>query len=404
MLPLSNALSEPQSTRDTSTSLFDDVHNAAEASKTLVERSTSHHNNVSQMTPTTPTSTVSDISSCKIAAGEALDVVEPEQPFHQTRLGKLAPELREQIFLNLLAIPPPYAGRQVSVPYHLKASHFAILRTCRQIYLEAFPIFYGRKSYYAANAQELVHLLQFGQSGQSSPEGFRSDKITTLCVRDLVSRSEALSIDELFREINRDKNALPPITFGTTTAGGVKCRRLDKNVFLTLFRFETWKSLQKICLCMRAGDEIFYIDVLLHMPAFERATLDFINDHTWTITTQPRDPPKLKNSVSYFEPLWAYFKGTDNLQGIYSERLELITKSRMSGLKTGNERYVEVDIVRHVPADPAMDSVLENEKSKSSALLYQKSYIGLGVGLAALVLAWYLGAFVLIKSAQNLTQ
>lgn len=76
------------------------------------------------------------------------------QPFHTTHLGKVPPEIREKIFINLLALPPPYAGRNISIQdtstshaskaggtqvssstpcYHLKKSWLKALQTCRQI-------------------------------------------------------------------------------------------------------------------------------------------------------------------------------------------------------------------------------------------------------------------------------
>ena len=36
------------------------------------------------------------------------------QPFHTTLLGKLPPEIREKIFINLLALPPPFARRNIA--------------------------------------------------------------------------------------------------------------------------------------------------------------------------------------------------------------------------------------------------------------------------------------------------
>ena len=36
------------------------------------------------------------------------------QPFHTTHLGKIPPEIREKIFVNLLALPPPIAGRDIA--------------------------------------------------------------------------------------------------------------------------------------------------------------------------------------------------------------------------------------------------------------------------------------------------
>lgn len=100
-------------------------------------------------------------------------------PFHASGLGKLPTEVRQNIYKYLLASPPPYAGREIGsqVINHarvstantpavaptdfidLRASCFMVLRTCRQIYWEAHPVFFAGKSYYAANGLDLYRIL-----------------------------------------------------------------------------------------------------------------------------------------------------------------------------------------------------------------------------------------------------
>lgn len=128
-----------------------------------------------------------DYAENSVGADNDSGLLDEGQPFHTTHVGKIPPEIREKIFINLLALPPPFAGRNIARQdtgtshelavngdnnfsntscYHLKNSWLKILQTCRQIYLEAFPVFYGRKSYYAASAEELVSLFRLGHPGE----------------------------------------------------------------------------------------------------------------------------------------------------------------------------------------------------------------------------------------------
>ena len=123
------------------------------------------------------------------------------KPFHDTRFGRLAPEIRQMIFTNLLASPPAYGGHdfraatetssgQSPIPLatfvDLKGSCLAILRTCRQIHFEAFPVFYANNSYHVANAQDLMTMLRHKFCLQVKPRLFRLDTITSLCLRNII--------------------------------------------------------------------------------------------------------------------------------------------------------------------------------------------------------------------------
>lgn len=133
---------------------------------------------------------------------ENISAINESKPFLETSLGRLAPEIRGMIFINLLAIPPPYGGRDfrakpspkasrspvsLTTFVDLKASCLAVLRTCRQVYLEAFPMFYASKSYYLANAQDLATFLKIGRYFYEGPRLLWVDTITSLCLKDLIT-------------------------------------------------------------------------------------------------------------------------------------------------------------------------------------------------------------------------
>lgn len=169
-------------------------------------------------------------------------------PFAKTGLGKLPPELRTQIYHELVAILPSYAGQESTTKgicaekrnlhgpatltttlVHLQASCLNVLETCRRIYVEAHPLFYARTSYYAANAKAIQQLLYLNLP-LSSDSPLRSSRITSLFVKDLLSPS------------------------------------LDRFTPVFSTEFEEWESLRKIYFYMRVGEEIEHIEFLFRLP------------------------------------------------------------------------------------------------------------------------------------------
>ena len=272
------------------------------------------------------------------------------QPFLQTGLGQLAPELRQQIYSNLLATPPPYGGRDfrsnqaptVGRPpisltsfVNLKASCLEVLQTCRQIYLEAFPVFYAGKSYYLANSKDLAQFSRFGGYRKIGPRTFRFDTIISLCLKDLVlvrpmwtpedidslmSERHTFVREELEQELNTD---------------------LDDELVLVDLREMT--SLRKICLCMRVGQEWQYLKFLFRIRGFRRGVIDFVDNFHWSIRRQRLFGEDWNLQYSAFYMRGKSFERLDyddvDIQG---EMLNI--DSRASDLAEGDERWVEVEI------------------------------------------------------------
>lgn len=129
------------------------------------------------------------------------------QPFLETPLGRLSPEIREKVY-RYLSVACPQSEAWIKAPFcsrkdceenlkdvfgvqlfttkrkadtdvagmnstfgksivestpsnfvHLGASTLAILRVCQQLYNEAYPTFYGSKHFYFFNAKELLAYL-----------------------------------------------------------------------------------------------------------------------------------------------------------------------------------------------------------------------------------------------------
>lgn len=276
------------------------------------------------------------------------------KPFLATNLGRLAPEIRGLIFTNLLAIPPPYGGRDfranpapmvgqspvsLTTFVDLKASCLAVLWTCRQVYLEAFPVFYASKSYYLANSQHLATFCEFGQHVQVGPRLFRADTITSLCLKDLVVTKPKWTprqVDDLMARSS---------TFDRARLAAGQISTLDSKLMLA--DLGGMNSLRKICLCMRVGQELLYLRFLFGIRGLRRGVIHFVDNVHWTFHSQSVSGDDWSLQYTAF-PTGFYRKGKNfevlDLQDVRIQREVLDIDSRASGLVEDDERWVEVDI------------------------------------------------------------
>ena len=257
------------------------------------------------------------------------------RPFLQTGLGRLPPELRAEIYQDLVAAPPTHAGQEVTAksvhaeitgPHrkstksttfvHLQASSLAILETCRQIYVEASPVFYARTSYYAANGKELQHLIG-PYICFDVKRSFRPDMVTSLCLKDVSIQG-----------FSREKSTYP--------------------IFLQYGkRLVEWRNLRYVYLCMRVGEELQYIEVLFYLiPHFCLGVIVFLDDSRWIIRLQrPEEEWKTQYACICAGNYGKDKKGVELSYGdIRIQRQLLQIESRASGLEEGQERVVEVEI------------------------------------------------------------
>lgn len=289
----------------------------------------------------------------KAETEKILGKLNPE-PFLETGLGGLAPEIREMIFINLLGIPPRYSGRDFRVKQapvigrpptslmgfvDLRTSCLAILQTCRQIYLEAFPIIYAGKSYFLANSQDLAIFVKFGGYLKIGPRLFRVDTITSLCLKDLVVNRQKWrpqQIDYLMSQIH------------TLTREELEAERTDELDFkLILVDFGEMRSLRKICLCMRVGQEWQYLRFLFNIRGLRRGVIDFVDKFHWTLRSQNMLGDDWNLQYTAF-PSMFFMRGKDfehlNYHDVGIQGDILNIDSRVSDLVEGDERWVEVDI------------------------------------------------------------
>lgn len=122
---------------------------------------------------------------------------QPPVPFSESPLGRLPGEIRDMIYEFVLVAPPSESKRYLRVPviaatnsniasadrsimtmqsengsaeplqsepaHHIsprKVSYVAILQTCRQIYREAYHIFYAKNAFHLTNAPDLIAFLK----------------------------------------------------------------------------------------------------------------------------------------------------------------------------------------------------------------------------------------------------
>ena len=302
------------------------------------------------------------------------------KPFSQTNFGRLPPEIRAKVFIELLATPPPYAGHDFATEspetrtsslapkkfVHIKASWYQVTRTCRQIFTESHPIFFASKSYYFEKPQELARFLEY--DSLVVRQIFQWDNITALCLKDCVTYVPLYTkerIDNIFSDPSTSGNLY------VTRAGleAMTYKRLELNF---IFCIKYLRNIKTIGFCMRVGEELSYIDLLYWVSGMRRGLVEFVDASHWII--RPQNP----------EDAWSiqyacfgggdFGKGKDNEDIPYDRRRieSEVTDidSRIPGLQEGDERYVEVQIrrpfVESLPQE-SFDSDEDDTDSKTAS-------------------------------------
>ena len=295
------------------------------------------------------------------------------RPFHQTRFGRLPPEIREKIFIELVADPPSYAGHDTLSPeliksptapkrfVHIKGSCYQVTGTCRQIYLESHHLFFAAKAYYLENTEELSRFL-----GPRYLRAFRYDTITALCLKNLMKEKLLFTAEQVeiaLSRTNAQLNARRRQYLETTTY-----KTFD---FEACFKAKQLKNLRKVGLCMKVGEEMLHIDLLYFLSGMRRGLVEFVDASRWLI--RPQNPEDVW-SIQY-----ACFRHGDYLRGKYNglisyDSMSIIKAvtdidSRAPGLQQGGERYVEAQIqlpMEEISAVEPADSD-EGDRDRGSA-------------------------------------
>ena len=329
------------------------------------------------------------MASKRISAGEddrlAKRSKNASKLFSETGLGKLPPEIREMIFISLLATPSPYAGHEFatncagpksspSAPkkfVHIKASWYQVTQTCRQIYLESYPLFFASESYYLATPQESSHLLDYGCVLHHSIWGcvlddlgcrhvlslhLRRSNITTLCLEGFVTDKSLYNketIDKIlsdptdYRNAGRTRQQLEAQTFKDLDR--IACRRLS-----------ALPNLKTVGLRMRVGQEMEYVNFMYGVSEMRRGLVEFVDQSHWLIRNQhPNDLWRIQYACFSM----ADYGRDENMERISYDRRRIEEEvtdidSRAPGLQEGDERYVEV-LIQRVKRDDEIGTVSE---------------------------------------------
>lgn len=285
------------------------------------------------------------------------------KPFQQTHIGRLPPELREQIYIELLATPPSYAGHDFaaisprpggssSAPrrfVHIKTSWCQIMRTCRQIYVESRRIFFASKFYYFETPQEAARLIDY--LNIFTRPILRLDTITAICLKNFVDTLPSYSkedIDDLMSDPNLSR-------FYTR-------QELENQTYkianISIFHNTSGlKNLRTVSLCFPVGEELLYIDILYNLTALRRGLIEFIDASHWLI--RPQNPEDTWNTQYASFTFGDWGRGKDNEEIPYETMQNGLATteidSRAPELKEGDERYIEVEIRWPVVGVPALE-------------------------------------------------
>ena len=293
------------------------------------------------------------------------------KPFLQTHFGRMPPELRERVFIELLATPSSHAGhdfkaispahrKSTTAPQrfvHIKTSWHQVTRTCRQVYVESRPIFFAAKSYYVTKPQELAQL--FSRSSVSWRRIFRLDTITALCLKDFVCKIPRYTNDEI-DEIMSNPNDYRSRAKTRQQLAEESFKMLHTSI---LYGLNDLKSLRTVGLCFPVGEETMYVELLYWLTGMQKGLVEFVDASNWLI--RPQNPEDVW-SIQYacFDNS-SYGVGKDDEEIPY-DRLSLekaITDidSRAPELREGDERYVEVQIQWSVMEKPLQEPLDSNE-------------------------------------------
>ena len=300
------------------------------------------------------------------------------KPFIQTHFGRMPPELREKVFIELLATPPSHAGhdfttispahrKSTTAPtrfVHIKESWHQVTRTCRQVYVESRPIFFAAKSYYLAKPQEVLQVL-------CSPwrQVFRLDTITALCLKGLV-REILLYTKEQVDEIMSNPNDYRSRTMTREELAMTSFKMLSRS---SIYNLKHLKNLRTVGLCFLVSEEVLYVDLLYCLTGMQRGLVEFVDASHWLI--RPQRPEDVWSIQYACFSNGAYGKGKDD-EAISNDRLRLEEEvtdidSRAPELQEGDERYVEVQVqwpVIETPPQEPLDSVEDDIASNMGPL------------------------------------
>ena len=263
-------------------------------------------------------------------------------PFSESPFGRLPGEVRQMIYECVLVAPssqpttylrvpvmtaplPDMAAAETGstepsqlTPTYPKNSYVAILQTCRQIYDEAFHIFYARNSFHLPNVPDLIAFVR-------GIGPLRRAELTSLHI-------EGLVIDRLPSKDLLDRSCLL-LNVGLTeermlAATGGPAPHPDMYNEQSIKLLHGCKKLSKIILDMEAEEGFFHIIALRRFLGLTRSMICLVDESHWKVIL---DRTLAFRNSHMFASVTA-FSDYEN---------------RFSCWARGNKVRVEVDIVRN---------------------------------------------------------
>ena len=269
----------------------------------------------------------------------------PRKPFLETAFGKLPPEVRADIFKDVLTVgsiyPPLKDG--ISVPMirtkrdcsdrgsgtnhsggpAKPASCLALLQTCRQIYHETSLLFYTMNTMYISDPQKLLLFLR-----RLGP--VRCDELRSLHLEDVLVPTPMFNpryLDQL-----RSQRLVSEDTAARFSRRHEDRTHPDVNEAIQLLNRRG--NLRKIYLDMRPSQALEYIKLCTKIPGFKNREIAFESPARWSV---------LVPSTKWETKSWFRTFLDDHIEG----RLSGSSRILYSYLPywDGDEKYrVEVDI------------------------------------------------------------
>ena len=273
-----------------------------------------------------------------------LECFPPRKPFLETAFGRLPPEIRVDIFKDVLAvgsISPLKDG--ISVPMtrtnqdtsecgsKIKpsigpvgpASCLALLQTCRQIYHESSLLFYNLNTLYLSNSRAMISFLR-----HLGPA--HCDELRSLHLEDILEPAPLFSreyLDQL-----RSQGSYSEDTLASFAAS--REHRIPSDVKTALQLLNRRGNMRKIYLNLRPSQTLEHIKLCTQIPGFKDREIVFESPTRWSV----KMPSKQFEKRAWFRHFVDDMLTTPMLDKPYRAYWE------------GDEKYrVEVDILRTLP-------------------------------------------------------
>ena len=303
------------------------------------------------------------------ATERCLECFPLRKPFLETAFGKLPPEIRADIFKDVLTVgsisplkdgisvpmsktKQDYSDRtsetKVSIGPARSASCFALLQTCRQIYHESSHLFYSINTIYLSDPQAMLSFLR-----HLGPA--RCDELRFLHLEDVLVPTPVFSqeyIDQL-----RSQRVYPEGTLAMLATR--REDRIHPDVKKAVQLLNKRGNMRKIYLDMRPSQTVQYINLCTQIPGCQYHEIAFQSPTRWSMTPSNQSffmaiLADLGKEPSGDKPYSAYWLGNEK----YRVEVEILRASPKGNIaSTDHRRYVDGGTGDRSFVDKAMENL-----------------------------------------------